>query len=327
MKNVTILAMFNTMASTVTGPMDIFYQAGVLWNFFNRETVTPYFKVKIVSSNGAPFRCLNGARIIPEHAMHEVHDTDLIIVSSILDIDRTLQVQAEVVDWLVEQRQRGAHIATICTGAFVLAETGLLDGKTATTHWGYADQFRKRYPKINFKPERLITDEGDLFTSGGYTAGIDLSLYLVEKYCGHEVALQSAKSVMADIGRTSQAPYAIFQSQKDHNDEQILAVQAWIEENFQQSFNYNSLSHDHGMSRRTLERRFKAATGDTPLIYQQRIRVEAAKKMLEEAGQSFDEITYQVGYEDSSSFRKVFIKQTGLRPTEYRHKFQRGSLL
>ena len=327
MKNVTILAMYNTMASTVTGPMDIFYQAGVLWNYFNREKVTPYFKVKIASSNGAPFRCLNGARLMPECALHEVQDTDLIVVSSILDIERTMRVQSEVVDWLIERHRNGAHIATICTGAFVLAETGLLDGKTATTHWGYADQFKRRYPRVDFKPERLVTDEGDLFTSGGYTAGVDLSLYLVEKYCGHEVALQSAKSAMADIGRTSQAPYAIFQYQKDHRDDQILAIQEWIEENFQQNFSYDSLSRDYGMSRRTFERRFKTATGDTPLIYQQRIRVEAAKRMLEEASHSFDEITYQVGYEDSSSFRKVFLKQTGLRPTEYRRKFQRATIL
>lgn len=327
MKNVTILAMFNTMASTVTGPMDIFYQAGILWNYFNREKVTPHFKVKIVTSNGAPFRCLNGARMIPENAMRDVQDSDLIIVSSILDIDRTLDAQGEVVDWLIERYQGGAHIATICTGAFVLAETGLLDGKTATTHWGYADQFRQRYPRIELKPERLITDEGDLFCSGGYNAGIDLSLYLVEKYCGHAVALESAKSTLADIGRTSQAPYAIFQFQKDHRDERILAIQEWIENNFELNFNYDHLSREHGMRRRTFERRFKNATGDTPLIYQQRIRVEAAKRLLEDKHQSFDEITCQVGYEDSSSFRKVFIKQTGLRPTEYRRKFQRDSIL
>ncbi len=135
-----------------------------------------------------------------------------------MDIDKTHPIQGEVIDWLKIDYRHGAHIASICTGAFVLAETGLLDGKTATTHWGLPDQFRKRYPRIELKPDRLITDEGDLFCSGGYNAGTDLSLYLVEKYCGHEVALQSSKSVISDIGRTSQAPYAIFQFQKDHGD-------------------------------------------------------------------------------------------------------------
>ncbi|UCF95343.1 MAG: helix-turn-helix domain-containing protein [Desulfobacterales bacterium] len=305
------------------GPMDVFYQAGVMWNYFSGQKVTPHFEVKVVTTIGEPFKCLSGVRIVPDGSIHDVQDTDLIVVSSILDIDKTLRVQSEAIDWLKERYRRGSHIATICTGAFVLAETGLLDGKTATTHWGSARQFQKRYPRIELKAERLITDEGDLFCSGGYNAGIDLSLYLVEKYCGHEVALQSSKSLISDIGRISQAPYAIFQFQKDHRDNQILAVQEWIEHNFDQNFNYDKLARSHGMSRRTFERRFKSTTGETALIYQQRIRVEAAKRLLEDGNRSFDEITYQVGYEDSSSFRKVFFKQTGLRPTEYRKKFQR----
>lgn len=323
MKKVTVLAMYNTMASTVIGPMDVFYQAGVMWNYFSGQKITPYFEVKLVTSNGKPFKCLGGVRMVPHGSIHDVQGTDLIVVSSILDIDRTLAVQREAIDWLKDHYRRGSHIATICTGAFVLAETGLLDGKTATTHWGFADQFQKRYPRIELKPERLITDEGDLFCSGGYNAGIDLSLYLVEKYCGHEVALQSSKSVISDIGRTSQAPYAIFQLQKKHHDDQILAVQEWIEKNFDQNFNYDTLARKNGMSRRTLERRFKAATGETPLTYQQNLRVEAAKRLLENGKRSFDEITYRVGYEDSSTFRKVFLKQTRLRPSDYRKKFQR----
>lgn len=323
MKKVTVLAMYNTMASTVIGPMDVFYQAGVMWNYFNGQKITPFFEVKLVTSNGKPFKCLGGVRMVPHGSIHDVRDTDLIVVSSILDIEKTLAVQGEAIDWLKDHYRRGSHVATICTGAFVLAETGLLDGKTATTHWGFADQFQKRYPRIELKPERLITDEGDLFCSGGYNAGIDLSLYLVEKYCGHEVALQSSKSVISDIGRTSQAPYAIFQLQKKHHDDQILAVQEWIEKNFNQNFNYDTLARKNGMSRRTLERRFKAATGETPLTYQQNIRVESAKRLLENGKRSFDEITYRVGYEDSSTFRKVFLKQTRLRPSDYRKKFQR----
>ncbi len=323
MKKITILAMHNTMASTVIGPMDVFYQAGVMWNHFNGQALTPYFDVNVVTTIGEPFKCLNGVRIVPNGSIHDVRDTNLIVVSSILDIDRTLRVQGEAINWLKDRYDGGARIATICSGAFVLAETGLLDGKTATTHWAFADQFKKRYPQIELKPERLITDEGDLFCSGGANAGIDLALYLVDKYCGHEVALQSSKSLISDIGRTAQAPYAIFQSQKNHQDNRILAVQEWIENNFDQNFTYDRLARRSAMSRRTFERRFKVATGETPLIYQQRVRVEAAKHMLENGDSSFDEITYRVGYEDSSSFRKVFFKQTRLRPGEYRKKFQR----
>jgi transcriptional regulator GlxA family with amidase domain len=145
----------------------------------------------------------------------------------------------------------------------------------------------------------------------------------VEKYCGHQVALESSKFAVFDIGRTSQMPYTVFQFQKDHRDSQILAVQDWIEDKYDQNFSYAELARHHGMSRRTLERRFKAATGDSPLSYQQRVRVEKAKRMLEDGQRSFDEITYQVGYEDSGSFRKVFLRQAGLRPNEYRNKFQR----
>jgi len=276
-----------------------------------------------VTSNGKPFRCLNGVRLVPDGSIHDVRKTDLIVVSSILDIDKVLTRQGEVVDWLKTMHRQGSHIATICSGVFVLAETGLLDGKTATTHWGFAEQFKKRYPQIDLKLERLITDEGSLFCSGGYNAGIDLSLYLVEKYCGHEIALQSSKSMISDIGRTTQAPYCMYQFRKDHSDDQILTIQDWIEKNFNQNFNYDRLARRSGMSRRTMERRFKHATGETPLTYQQSIRVEVAKRLLENENRSFDEITYEVGYEDSSTFRKIFSKQTGLVPTDYRKKFQR----
>lgn len=323
MKHITILALYNTMASTVIGPMDVFYQAGVIWNYFNEQKLSPYFEVKLITVNGQPVKCLNGVRMLPQGSLYDIEETDLIIISSILDIDKTLRYEGEAIDWLKARNHRGTHIASICTGAFVLAETGLLDGKTATTHWGFANQFRKRYPRVELITERLITDEGDLFCSGGYNAGTDLSLYLVEKYCGHEVALQSSKTLLTDIGRTSQAPYAIFQYQKNHRDSRVLSIQQWIEDNFTRNFNYDELARKNGMSRRTFERRFKSATGDTPLIYQQRIRVEAAKRLLESGDCSFDEITYKVGYEDSSSFRKVFSKQTGLRPIEYQKKFQR----
>ncbi|MFZ3046805.1 MAG: GlxA family transcriptional regulator [Desulfatirhabdiaceae bacterium] len=325
MKKVAILAMQNTMAFSVISPMDVFSQAGVMWNYFHGQKFTPFFDVSLVTSIGQPFKCLNGVRMVPDGSIHDVQKTDLVVVSSIKDIDKTLSREREVVDWLKDRYREGSHIATICSGAFVLAETGLLDGKTATTHWAFADQFKKRYPQIRLKAERLITDEGDLFCSGGYSAAIDLSLYLVEKYCGHEVALQSSKSLISDMNRTSQAPYATFQYRKDHGDEHIIMVQEWIENDFDKNLNYDDLARKIGLSRRTLARRFKTATGETPLTYQQNIRVEAAKRFLEKGIRSFDEITYKVGYEDSSTFRKIFSKQTGLLPKDYRRKFQRVS--
>ncbi len=323
MKRVTILAMFNTMASTIIGPMDVFYQAGVMWNFFQGVIPTPFFKTRIATLDGKPFKCLNGTVMVPDTSIREIETTDLILISSIVDIDKTIKYEGEAMKWLKQQYLLGAHIATVCTGAFVLAETGLLNGKTATTHWGAVNEFRQRYPQIDLKPERLITDEGDLFCSGGMNAGVDLSLYLIEKYCSHEIALQSSKSMIADIGRTLQTPFSIFQFQKDHRDDRILAVQKLMEKNPGKSYPYDQLANISGMSRRSFERRFKAATGDTALTYLQRIRVETAKTMLENEDLSFDEIAYHVGYQNSSAFRKIFVKHAGLLPSEYRRRFQR----
>ncbi len=153
MKKVTVLAMHDTMASTIIGPMDVFYQAGVLWNHFNGQKATPYFKINLVTTTGAFFECLNGVRMVPDGSIDDVQDTDLIVVSSIMDIDKTLGDQGEVIDWLKDRYRRGSHIATICSGAFVLAETGLLDGKTATTHWVFANQFQKAVYPVKYPTE------------------------------------------------------------------------------------------------------------------------------------------------------------------------------
>ena len=321
MINVTVLAMENTAASAITGPMDVFHQAGVLWNHFNGKAITPYFKVKVVTVDGAPFKCTNGVRMAADGSIEDVQSTDLIVVSSIIHVERTLKAQAQTLRWLARQYEKGAHIASICTGSFLLAETGLLDGKIATTHWAYAEQFKKRYPHVKLRIERPITDDGDLLCSGGYHASIDISLYLVEKYCGADVAAQSSRIIVPSYTAAAPLmPHIGVGCQKTHHDDQILSIQEWIETHFSETFDYEELACRGHMSRRTLERRFKAATGKTPLSYQQCIRVKAAKKMLENSIHSFDEITCQVGYEDSSSFRKVFQKYTHLTPSEYRNR-------
>ena len=320
MINVTVLAMDNTSASAITGPMDVFYQAGVLWNYFNGQKITRYFQVKVVTVDGEPFKCSNGVRMAAEGSIRDVQATDLIVVSSIVNVEKTISLHGEAIDWLGGQYHQGAHIASICTGSFMLAETGLLDGKIATTHWAYADQFKKRYPRVDLKIERPITDDQDLLCSGGYNASIDISLYLVEKYCGPDVAAQSSKIILSNNDAVFQSHYAGIQCQKTHRDNQILSVQEWIETHFDQTFDYDQLADKSHMSRRTLERRFKAATGKTPLSYQQCVRVKAAKRLLENGGRSFDEITSRVGYEDSSTFRKVFQKYTRLSPSEYRNR-------
>lgn len=323
MKRVTILALNNPMASSVLGTMDIFCQVGLTWNHIFGLKPEPFFEVEIVTRDGNPVSCLNNATIHPNRAISDVESTDVVIVSSFYDME-TLSSNEESIRWLRERHERGATLASVCLGTFFLAETGLLDGKTATTHWGFADVFREMHPQIRLRPDQLIVDEGTVLSSGGCNSYIDLSAYLIERYCGREMAVKCSKTMIHDFGRSSQAPYTVFQALKGHNDDKVLSIQQMLEDNHPDSFDLDALARAHGMSRRTLERRFKTATGDTPLLYLQRVRVEAARQMLEGSGRTFDEIAYNVGYEDSGFFRKLFVKHTGLRPGEYKTKF-RGS--
>lgn len=323
MKKVTILALESAMSASVMGTMDIFSQAGFTYNYLMGADPKPFFDVQIATRDGKPVRCFNNAEIHPHCGIDDVHHTDLLIISSFTDF-ATLTWSRDLGAWVKEQYHKGATIGSICVGSFLLAQTGLLDGKTATTHWGFVQAFRKRYPQIILRPEKLITDEGHLLCSGACNSYIDLSVYLIERFCGRNVALQCSKTMVHDFARTSQAPYIVFQRNRDHNDELILAIQDHIEEQYALRLHPEQLAREYGMSRRTFERRFKKATGHTPVFYLQHTRVEAAKQMLESGLQSFDEIAYKVGYEDSSFFRKVFVKHTGLRPSEYKAKFNRG---
>jgi len=321
MKRITLLAIPNTIASTVLGPMDVFFQAGQLWNHIQGLPLTPHFRVEIVSQDGRAVQCLNKVGLTPHRSMSDVDGTDLIIIPSISDIPRTLERSGEILAWLRHHHGQGAHIASVCTGAFLLAETGLLDGKCATTHWGFVELFKRRYPLVHLKADRLITDEGRLYCAGALAAGIDLAIYLVEKYCGHAVAVQCAKALIHDMGRNSQAPYSVFAFQKEHGDEAIKNAQLSIEAKYAQPLDLDAVARAHGMSRRNFERRFKRATGDTPLVYLQRTRVEAAKRLLESGGHTFDQISQDLGYENSNHFRQIFKKHSGLLPMEYQRGF------
>jgi transcriptional regulator GlxA family with amidase domain len=212
-------------------------------------------------------------------------------------------------------------VASVCTGVFLLAETGLLDGKSATLHWGFTERFRRRYPRVALEPDRMFIDHGRLYCSAGVNAGMDLSLYLVEKFCGRETAIQSAKTMILDLGRERQSPYSSALFPRDPDDPPIAQARKWIEEHYTKTIDYDRLAGKFGMSRRSLERRFRLAMGTTPLGYVQQLRVEAAKCLLEEGTRTFDEITDQVGYEDIPFFRKVFVRLTGLRPREYQQRF------
>ncbi len=321
MKKVTILGLYNTMATTIFGPMDILNQAGRLWNRVINAPPTPFFDVTVATADGEPIRSVNNIHIEPHCSIAQVKQTDLIIIASATYIDRILENSPELIPWILRHYHQGAHVASICTGVFLLAETGLLDGKSATLHWGFVDMFRNRYPQIAVRQDRMFLDHGRLYCSAGVTAGMDLSLYLVEKFCGRKPAVESAKTMVLDMGREKQTPYASLPASKDHGDPVVLKAQAWMAGHQTETVDYDGLAKAFRMSRRSLERRFKRATGITPLGYLQQLRVENAKGMLEEGALTFNEIAYRVGYEDVAFFRKIFIRLTGLRPKEYQQRF------
>jgi len=317
----TLLGCHKSMATTLLGPMDILNQAGRLWNRLSRSPQTPYFDVKIASADGQPIQCINRVLVQPHCSVEDIAHTDLIVIASATYIREILERGPGLVPWIQRQYDQGAHVASICTGVFLLAETGLLDGKSATLHWGFAEMFRRKYPRVKLEQDRMFIDQGRLYCSAGVNAGMDLSLYLVEKFCGRRAAIHCAKTMILDLGRNMQTPYACFLFSKDHGDPVVIRAQTWIEQHHKEPVDYDRLARTCGVSRRSLERRFRKATGETPLGYLQQVRVEAAKRLLEEGGRSFDEITYGIGYEDVSFFRKVFIRLTGLRPKEYQQRF------
>jgi len=321
-KNVAILAAENSVLSTIASPMDMFLQAGVLWNITMGEKPSPLFKVQIVTSDGKPVTAAGNVPIIPACSMYDVEDPDLIIIPSQgFFFDPREKNHGDRINWLKQSYEKGSDLASVCGGAFTLASTGLLDGKTATTHWGLAKRFKKSFPKVNLRTDLLVTDEGRLFCGGGISADLNLSLYLIRKYCGREVALQSSRCTMVDLDSVYQSPFSVFSPEKNHTDVKILNAQEWMEKNFRNDINVQMLANEADMSVRQFNRRFKTATAETVNNYLQLIRVEAAKVDLVNTSLSFEEIATNTGYENVSFFRRVFKQNTSVTPAEYRRRF------
>lgn len=256
--------------------------------------------------------------------LDEVEQTDLIIIPAIhTDWPDALERNRAFIPWIVEQYKRGAEVVSLCIGAYLLAETGLLKGKTCSTHWAHAANFRKLNPDVNLIDDRIMTVQDGIYTSGGAYSFLNLLLYLIEKNAGREAAIMAAKLFMIDIDRESQSPFIIFAGQKDHGDELVREAQQIIENNYREKMTVDELAGELAMSRRSLERRFKKATSNTVVEYLQRVKVEAAKNQLETSRKNVNEVMYEVGYSDTKSFRMVFKRFTGLSPVEYRNKYNR----
>ncbi len=324
MKNVVVLAANNCLLSSVASPMDMFLQAGVLWNLMMGQEPAPEFGVRIATADGQPVVALNKIPIIPSCSMQEANDADLIIVPSQgFHFDPLSADHLERVEWLQTRYAEGASLASVCAGAFTLASTGLLDGKTATTHWGLEQRFRKTFPQVNLRTDLTVTDEGRLFCSGGVSAELNLSLYLIEKFCGRDVALQSSRCTLVDMTNGKQSPFAVYKPEKNHGDRNVLIAQNFMEKHLRSKIDVGALADAAKISLRQFNRRFKAATGQTVNSYLHLIRVEMAKVNLVKTRSPFEEISVNCGYENVSFFRRIFKKHTSLTPLEYRRQFGR----
>ncbi|RJE75091.1 GlxA family transcriptional regulator [Reichenbachiella sp. MSK19-1] len=263
--------------------------------------------------------------IKPDLTIDEVDHTDLIIIPAIHgDIRTVLKLNQAFVPWIIDQYQKGSEVASLCIGAFLLAQTGLLDGKNCATHWLMTREFREMYPDINLVDDKIITDQQGVYTSGGAYSSLNLNLYLIEKFVGRDMAVLSSKIFEIDINRHSQSPFIIFKGQKDHDDDVVKKAQEYLETHYAEKVIMDELCERFAVSRRTFERRFKKATTNTVIEYMQRIRVEAAKRDLEIGKKNITEVMYNTGYNDAKAFREVFKKHVGISPLEYRQKYMRG---
>jgi transcriptional regulator GlxA family with amidase domain len=322
MKEVTVLFLDGTFSSTAVGPMEVLRHAGSLWNLLTGTRQVPRFRVTTASVDGRAVLCDGGIRIQPDCAITAVRKTDLIFIPTTgLHIEDVAEHYAAVVPWLRRWHQRGAAIASVCTGVGLAAATGLLDGKRATTHWALAERFRKNYPKVKWMPELMVTEDHGFYCGGGVHAALDLSLYLVERFCGHEVAMQSAKAMLIETPRAWQAGFGIVPLKTDHSDDSISTAQEWLHENFHRTFPLEAPARRVGMSLRNFVRRFKDATGDSPLMYVQKLRIAAAKRLLESDHRTMQEVCDAVGYQDVAFFRTLFQRHTGVSPSAYRQRF------
>jgi transcriptional regulator GlxA family with amidase domain len=312
---VGIVVYKNCTASMVMGVVDILSLANS--QVQGRKKL---FDIEIITQNAKPVNSFNGYRLVPTGSIESRYD--LIYVPGFLaDSLEVLSSEKKLIDWIGKQYKKGITLTAACNGNLLLAEAGAFNGKQATTHWTLKEFFEARYPHVHLTPEKIIVDEGTTISAAGVTAYNNLALHLVAKFASPEIAAFCSKVFLVDSGRKLQTPYILYSLPKNHGDQEIKKVQEWIEVNYEKPFTLELLLQKSSLGKRTMIRRFKRATGDTPLEYLQRIRIEKAKRFLETTSKTFSEITWDVGYHDISSFQRLFKTNTRLTPREYRDKF------
>jgi transcriptional regulator GlxA family with amidase domain len=321
---ISILVPEHSVMQAIADPQYLFSMVNQLAAMEGKK---PMFDVKLVGAKHE-VKINNGTfTIAATHLLDDVEHTDLIIIPALFgDMATAVEANQALVPWIKKHYDRGAEIASLCVGAFLLASTGLLDGKKCSTHWGFQNQFRSMFPAVEVVEGNIVTEENRLYSSGGALSYWNLLLYLVEKYTDRQTAILASKYFAVDIDRQSQAAFAMFDGQKNHNDEAIKIAQDFIDKNVQEKILIDDLAQLVNVGRRSFERRFKSATNNSVLEYINRVKVEFAKRNFELNRKNINEVMYNVGYTDSKAFRTVFKKITGLTPVEYRNKYNKMSV-
>ena len=321
MKHISILVPETAVIEAVADPRYLFT---VINQFMAASGRSPLFHVQLV---GVSHEIKLSGALYSVHTdllLDEVEHTDLIIVPALSgDLRSAVEINKPIVPWILHHHRKGAEVASLCLGAFLLASTGLLKDKKCSTHWGFANEFREMFPEVELVDGSIITEENGVYSSGGANSYWNLLLYLVEKYADRDTAILAAKYFAVDIDRESQSAFMIFKGQKEHEDEEIKNAQDFIENNYTEKISVDQLADRASVGRRSFERRFKKATNNTVVEYIQRVKIEAAKRNFESSRKNINEVMFDVGYTDTKAFRTVFKKITGLTPVEYRNKYNK----
>lgn len=321
MKNISILVPESSVMQAIADPQYLFTMANHFLLSMGKEAV---FNVQLVGMT-EDVKVNNGMFTIKtDLKISEAGKADLVVIPALFgDMTNAVSTNKVLNPWIVDQYNNGAEVASLCVGAFLLADTGLLDGKKCSTHWGFQNEFREMYPEVEVVDGSIITEEHRLYSSGGAHSYWNLLLHLVEKYSSREVAILASKYFAIDIDRQTQTTFAMFKGQKNHQDAEILKAQEYIETNNQDRISVDELADLVNVGRRSFERRFKIATNNSVLEYIHRVKIEAAKRSFESSRKNINEVMFDVGYTDTKSFRNIFKKITGLTPIEYRNKYNK----
>lgn len=319
MKKVSILVPESSVMQAVADPQYLFTAAN---QFLLSAGKQPLFDVELVGTK-KEIKLNNGIfSVHTDRLLKDVKKTDMVFIPALLgDMTSALAKNKTAVPWILEQYKKGAEVASLCVGAFLLAATGLLNGKKCSTHWGFQNEFKEMYPDVEVIEGSIVTEEKRIYSSGGANSYWNLLLYLLEKYTDRDTAILASKYFAIDIDRDSQAAFAMFKGQKNHGDKEILKAQDYIEKSIHEKISTDELAKIAAIGRRSFERRFKQATNNSVLEYIQRIKVESAKRKFETSRENINEVMYDVGYTDTKAFRDLFKRLTGLTPMEYRNKY------